>query len=93
MNESTLKVVNLYKELFTGWSLSNEGITWMERLVDQFSCEEVVDAMTIASIQYVIIDENGFASDESVAEAMDKLGGILYNRRNHRNRYYRKDRA
>ena len=68
-----------YFNSLTGFSVSENGISKLTKLVREFDLPNVVAAMDISVSQYFENDR------ESAEKVFDKLGGICYNRKNNKN--------
>lgn len=64
-----------YIHKLSGYSLTENGMRTIKKLIKQFSFQEVMDAIEISFNHYY----NG--TEKSWDKAFDKLGGICYNRR------------
>lgn len=69
-------------DLVTGITVSVAGKNTLSNLVKKFPIDEIIESMKIALDAYVKYDKNGDPSMPTVEYAFNKLGGILYNRRN-----------
>ena len=77
--ENQVDCIDRYIGENTIWSLSDYGRSCIKKLIRQFSFQEAYQAVEIAFDYYY----NG--SEQSWNKAIDKVGGICYNRRQQQN--------
>ena len=66
-NEEVENVAEIMDSMTPGWKTNEIGKSELRKLIRKYSAAEVINAGKIARDQYVIIDENGNATAESVA--------------------------
>lgn len=81
------------KELFTitGFQINETGEIKFEQWIDEFGYDIVLDSVKTAFTQYLIKDDSGNYTCESVSEAFSKIGGIAYNKHNNISKPYISD--
>lgn len=77
-------------ELFsiTGFQINDAGQLKCEKWIDEFGYDIVLDSVKTALTKYLIKDDNGGYTLESVSEAFSKIGGIAYNKHNNISKPY-----
>lgn len=74
-------IIDEYIDDCTGYSLTEDGIADIKKLIKKFGFSEVNIAVEIAFDHYY------FGTEKSWDNAFDKIGGICYNRRRQREEY------
>jgi hypothetical protein len=70
-----------WEGLAPGWATSQNGKNVIRNHLYKFSPQEVIEAMDIASQQYLRFKDNGIVTQESWINGFDKVGGIAFNRK------------
>lgn len=93
LEEETLKKLSTNWSQLTGWryELSTSGIKKLRRLVNLYGVPEVLESMDIAATQYMVPDDNGVFTKDSVELAFSKIQGICANRKRFQEKPYLKD--
>jgi hypothetical protein len=76
------KLCDYWCDIVSGITVSVSGKNTLTNLVKKFPIDEIIESMKIAHDYYVKYDKHGDPSMPTVEYAFNKLGGILYNRRN-----------
>jgi hypothetical protein len=79
--ESLSKVGAYWTQHAAGYSLNEAGQRELKKLLNRFELQEVLDAIQIATDQYVTYDKKGRAQLESIQLAWQKVSGICQIRR------------
>lgn len=74
------KLKNYWEKLTPRWSINENGINTLRNLYKKYPYAELTQAMDIAANKYLVYQSNKI-TDESVANAFNKIGGILYVRK------------
>jgi hypothetical protein len=74
-DDATRKMSEFWSELVPGYSLNDVGLNNLKKLIKKFSYQEVIDAMEVATTQYIEFVDNKITKD-SVELAFSKIGGI-----------------
>lgn len=78
IEELELQKLNKYwGDLLNKYSFTESGIKAMKLLLKKNTIKDIIDAMDIAVCKYVVVDDNGKHTHESVNIALKKIGGIL----------------
>lgn len=79
--DSTNMLVEYLNSLIAPLSISTIGRQHIEELVGKFGISEILDAMDVAWKQYAKFDDEAKPTRESIGKIIDKIGGIVINRR------------
>jgi len=73
-------VVNHIHDVIAPFSLNEKGMATIEKLVNKYTENEILDAVTIGK-KYLKRNDNGVLDQDSVQLFLNKLGGIIFNTR------------
>lgn len=76
LDEQIQAVCDSWSEAATGWSLNESGRKEAEKLLRRFGLVAVLDAIQVASETYLVLDEDGVPTQDSVNRGWLKVGGI-----------------
>ena len=89
--ESLSRVADYWSKHVPGYSLSEHGLRELKKLSHRFELQEILDAMQIATDQYLTYDKTGKLQQESVNAAWRKVSGICQTRRVEKKKPYIRD--
>lgn len=75
--QTTERIADYWAEVTAGYSLSPNGLQHLRKWMLRFPIEAIVRAMDIAATQYLVYEDGGVPSQESVEKAFLKVPGIL----------------
>jgi hypothetical protein len=75
--EAVQKTAEIWGETF-GWELDECGKDVMREAIEKFGLDETLEAIRIASRQYIRRDDKGLVTMESSDYALNKISGICY---------------
>jgi len=75
-SEKIKMVSDYWASMMQPYSLNENGLKSLEKLMKKFSVEEVLEGIEIATEKYIKFDEEGNITKESVEDAFNKVGGI-----------------
>ncbi|WP_417888223.1 HNH endonuclease [Zunongwangia sp.] len=75
-DEKVTMVSDYWASMMNPYSLNENGLKSLEKLIKKFPIEDILEAIDIANEKYLVFDEEGNITKESVEEAFDKVGGI-----------------
>jgi transcriptional regulator with XRE-family HTH domain len=83
LHDDTLKqIVAYWNSKIQGFSLTDAGVSTVERWMGDYSTEEILGAIDVSARQYLRFSNEGSYAIESVREAFEKIPGICFvNRR------------
>lgn len=79
-DEVITQLSDFWSEVISGYSLNENGLKSLKKLNRKYEINEIMQAIKIASEQYLIFEE-GSPTSESVEVAWSKLSGICSNKR------------
>lgn len=85
------QIAEFWSELVKPYSLTEQGLKSLKKLLRQNNAEELMEAMRIAVQQYVKYDENDEITEESISYAWSKIGGICKTKKMEHIKPYLKD--
>lgn len=91
LEEDTLQKIHEKWLKITGWRLREAALKLLRQTMKKFGVQEVLESMEIAADQYLVSDENGEYTKESVVAALHKIPGICANRKKFQEKPYLKD--
>ncbi|MDX9715516.1 MAG: HNH endonuclease [Dissulfurispiraceae bacterium] len=92
LKESAIeKLCEHWHEVAPGFSINDNGKKKLNKLLREYPINEILEAMDIASEQYLQFDKKGNATDESWDLAYGKVGGICRIRKAKEDKPYLKD--
>lgn len=80
----------IWDDLVPGYHFNENGLRSLGKHIKRFGVKEVIEAMRIATSQYLIFDGDK-PTAESVERASNSIPGICYNRRRQEDKPYLKD--
>jgi hypothetical protein len=75
-DEKVTMVSDYWASMMSAYSLNENGLKSLEKLIKKFPIEDILEAIDIANKKYLVFDSDGIITKESVEEAFNKLGGI-----------------
>ena len=75
-DEKVTMVSDYWASMMTPYSLNENGLKALEKLINKFPIEDILEAIDIANKKYLVFDGDGNITKESVEEAFNKVGGI-----------------
>lgn len=74
------KIETIINEKISPFRLNEKGKSTISQLVNNYPYDLLVECIDIGASQYFRYDDEGYLTQESVANFIDKLGGIAYNK-------------
>lgn len=74
------KIETIINEKISPFRLNEKGKSTISQLVNNYPYDLLVESIDIGASQYFRYDDEGYLTQESVANFIDKLGGIAYNK-------------
>jgi hypothetical protein len=83
LEQQTLEIINNYWSTLLNheYSLTGSGLSILKKHLKKYSVNEIFEALDIAHYNYVKYKKDTTPTEESIELAFEKLGGILYVRR------------
>lgn len=75
-DEKVTMVSDYWASMMSPYSLNENGLKSLDKLIKNFPIEDILEAIDIANKKYLVFDEEGNITKESVEQAFDKVGGI-----------------
>jgi len=75
-DEKVTMVSDYWASMMSPYSLNENGLKSLDKLIKKFPIEDILEAIDIANKKYLVFDEDGNVTKESVEQAFDKVGGI-----------------
>ncbi|MGC6430216.1 MAG: HNH endonuclease [Jejuia sp.] len=75
-DEKVTMVSDYWASMMNPYSLNENGLKSLDKLIKKFPIEDILEAIDIANKKYLVFDEDGNITKESVEQAFDKVGGI-----------------
>lgn len=75
-DEKVIMVSDYWASMMNPYSLNENGLKSLEKLIKKFPIEDILESIDIANKKYLVFDDEGKITKESVEEAFDKVGGI-----------------
>lgn len=75
-DEKVIMVSDYWTSMMNPYSLNENGLKSLDKLIKKFPIEDILEAIDIANKKYLVFDEDGNITKESVEQAFDKVGGI-----------------
>jgi hypothetical protein len=75
-DEKVTMVSDYWTSMMNPYSLNDNGLKSLEELIKKFPIEDILESIDIANKKYLVFDEDGKITKESVELAFDKVGGI-----------------
>ncbi len=75
-DEKVTMVSDYWTSMMSPYSLNENGLKSLEKLIKKFPIEDILESIDIANKKYLVFDDDGKITKESVEEAFDKVGGI-----------------
>jgi hypothetical protein len=89
--ESASRIGEYWSKHVPGFSLTEQGMRDLKKLMNQFEFQEILEAISIAADQYLKHDKKGNLEADSVNLAFSKLRGICRTRRLEKKKPYIRD--
>ena len=74
------KIETIINEKISPFRLNEKGKSTISQLVNNYPYDLLVESIDIGASQYFRYDDEGYLTQESVANFINKLGGIAYNK-------------
>lgn len=75
-DEKVTMVSDYWTSMMNPFMLNENGLKSLEKLIKKFPIEDILESIDIANKKYLVFDEDGKITKESVEEAFNKVGGI-----------------
>ena len=75
-DEKVQMVSNYWASMMSPYALNENGKKTLEKLIKKFPIEDILESIDIANKKYLVFNDEGTITKESVEEAFNKVGGI-----------------